>query len=105
MTAIARARGLAAKIDAATPAHRDRTVDALRALAIAGVILGHWLVTALVVTPGRAGIKPNIAKPVSARCSTIVPSFTTRHSGISALGSAPIRRYITFSARRCFSEL
>src|SRR5437667_9313067 len=55
MTAIARARGLAAKIDAATPAHRDRTVDALRALAIAGVILGHWLVTALVVTSGRTG--------------------------------------------------
>jgi hypothetical protein len=53
--AIARARGLAAKIDAATPAHRDRTVDALRALAIAGVILGHWLVTALVLTSGRTG--------------------------------------------------
>ena len=55
MTAIARARGLAAKIDAATPAHRDRTVDALRALAIAGVILGHWLVTALVVTSSGTG--------------------------------------------------
>jgi fucose 4-O-acetylase-like acetyltransferase len=45
-------RTLAARIDAATPAHRDRTVDALRALAICGVILGHWLVTALVLTPG-----------------------------------------------------
>jgi hypothetical protein len=43
---------LAARVDAATPAHRDRTVDALRALAICGVILGHWLVTALVLTPG-----------------------------------------------------
>src|SRR5690349_9239478 len=53
--AITRARGLAARIDAATPAHRDRTVDALRALAIAGVILGHWLVTALVFTSGRTG--------------------------------------------------
>ena len=33
-------------------------MDALRALAIAGVILGHWLVTALVVTrsPGGAGL-------------------------------------------------
>src|SRR5215471_15121885 len=48
-------RGLAARIDAATPPHRDRTVDALRALAIAGVILGHWLVTALVLTSGRTG--------------------------------------------------
>ena len=53
--ALTRARALATRIDAATPAHRDRTVDALRALAIAGVILGHWLVTALVLTSGRTG--------------------------------------------------
>ena len=53
--AVTRARALATRIDAATPAHRDRTVDALRALAIAGVILGHWLVTALVLTSGRTG--------------------------------------------------
>src|SRR5215469_8349869 len=52
---VPKARALAARIDAATPAHRDRTVDALRALAIAGVILGHWLVTALVVTSGSTG--------------------------------------------------
>ncbi|WP_432080463.1 acyltransferase family protein [Streptomyces sp. WAC 04229] len=38
----------AGRIDAATPASRDRAVDALRALAILGVVLGHWLVTALV---------------------------------------------------------
>ncbi|MEV5316767.1 acyltransferase [Streptomyces sp. NPDC052687] len=38
----------AARLDAATPATRDRAVDALRALAILGVVLGHWLVTALV---------------------------------------------------------
>ncbi len=48
-------RKFAAKIDAATPEHRDRTVDALRALAIVGVILGHWLVTALVVSHGHKG--------------------------------------------------
>jgi Acyltransferase family len=53
--ATTRVAKLAARIDAATPAHRDRTVDALRALAITGVILGHWLVTALVVTHGRPG--------------------------------------------------
>ncbi|MGY0017567.1 acyltransferase family protein [Streptomyces sp. YJ-C3] len=41
-------RALARRIDAATPAHRDRAVDALRALAICGVVLGHWFVTALV---------------------------------------------------------
>ncbi|MEU8384260.1 acyltransferase family protein [Streptosporangium sp. NPDC048865] len=37
---------LAARIEAATPGSRDRGVDALRALAIVGVVLGHWLVTA-----------------------------------------------------------
>ncbi|WP_083983485.1 acyltransferase family protein [Actinomadura hibisca] len=42
----------AARVDAATPAHRDRAVDALRALAILGVVLGHWLITALTATGG-----------------------------------------------------
>ncbi|MEG3628586.1 acyltransferase family protein [Streptomyces poriticola] len=42
----------AARIEAATPAHRDRAVDALRAAAILGVVLGHWLVTALVADGG-----------------------------------------------------
>ncbi|MFI8293499.1 acyltransferase [Streptomyces sp. NPDC085614] len=40
-------RDLARRIDAATPPGRDRALDALRALAILGVVLGHWLVTAL----------------------------------------------------------
>ncbi|MFW6689532.1 acyltransferase family protein [Streptomyces sp. MAR4 CNX-425] len=40
------------RIDAATPPGRDRGIDALRALAILGVVLGHWLVTALVVDSG-----------------------------------------------------
>lgn len=40
------------RIDTATPADRDRAVDALRALAILGVVLGHWLVTALVADGG-----------------------------------------------------
>ncbi|WP_078662368.1 acyltransferase family protein [Streptomyces bicolor] len=38
----------AVRVEAATPAERDRAVDALRAFAILGVVLGHWLVTALV---------------------------------------------------------
>ncbi|MFF6808728.1 acyltransferase [Streptomyces sp. NPDC012403] len=41
-------RGAAERVDAATPDHRDRAVDALRAGAVLGVVLGHWLVTALV---------------------------------------------------------
>jgi peptidoglycan/LPS O-acetylase OafA/YrhL len=40
------------RVDAATPAGRDRAVDALRAFAILGVVLGHWLVTALVAGGG-----------------------------------------------------
>ncbi|WP_330333182.1 acyltransferase [Streptomyces sp. NBC_00536] len=43
---------LVRRIDAATPADRDRAIDALRALAITGVVLGHWLVTALVIDSG-----------------------------------------------------
>jgi Acyltransferase family len=42
----------ARRIDAATPAERDRAADALRAFAILGVVLGHWLVTALVGDSG-----------------------------------------------------
>jgi Acyltransferase family len=53
MSPVTRIRAVAAQIDAATPANRDRTVDALRALAICGVILGHWMVTALVLTPSH----------------------------------------------------
>ncbi|MFJ9112741.1 acyltransferase [Streptomyces sp. NPDC102283] len=43
---------LVARIEAATPPGRDRAVDALRALAILGVVGGHWLVTALVTDSG-----------------------------------------------------
>jgi hypothetical protein len=48
-------RQFARRIDAAAPPHRDRAVDALRALAIAGVIGGHWLVTALVLGKSHHG--------------------------------------------------
>ncbi|MBC7290656.1 MAG: acyltransferase [Actinotalea sp.] len=37
----------------ATPAHRDRYVDLLRAAAILTVVLGHWLVSAVTVEDGR----------------------------------------------------
>ncbi|WP_458086358.1 acyltransferase family protein [Streptomyces malaysiensis] len=43
---------LVRRIEAATPPDRDRAVDALRAFAILGVVLGHWLVTALVADSG-----------------------------------------------------
>jgi peptidoglycan/LPS O-acetylase OafA/YrhL len=39
------------RLSEATPAFRDRTVDGLRALAMVGVVLGHWLVTGLAAGP------------------------------------------------------
>ena len=56
---------LARRVDAATPPQRDRAVDALRALAIAGVIGGHWLVTALVLGPPVMG--PVVGTATAAR--------------------------------------
>ncbi|MBO3741907.1 acyltransferase family protein [Actinoplanes flavus] len=37
----------------ADPETRDRTIDALRAVAIVGVVVGHWLVSAVVSDPAR----------------------------------------------------
>jgi len=45
-------RDLVRRIELATPPDRDRAVDGLRVLAILGVVLGHWLVTALVMDSG-----------------------------------------------------
>jgi hypothetical protein len=55
VTAVRTPVGWAARVEAGTPVSRDRTVDALRAVAIAGVVLGHWLVSALVADPYRPG--------------------------------------------------
>ena len=52
----------AARIDAATPAHRERAIDGYRALATMGVVLGHWLVGALVLHADGA---QRIASPLS----------------------------------------
>ncbi|HEX2314711.1 MAG TPA: acyltransferase [Thermomonospora sp.] len=54
--------GLVERIAAATPPGRDRTVDALRALGILGVVLGHWLVTAVVT----AGDTLTVTSPLQA---------------------------------------
>ncbi|MGW4945908.1 hypothetical protein ACWEOZ_30500, partial [Actinoplanes sp. NPDC004185] len=43
-------------------APRDRTIDAVRAYAIVGVVAGHWLVTGLV--PGPDGV--TTASPLAA---------------------------------------
>ncbi|WP_242906206.1 acyltransferase family protein [Actinomadura terrae] len=43
---------------------RDRAVDALRAFAILGVVLGHWLVTAFVMPGGTGDVR--VASPLAA---------------------------------------
>ena len=65
MTALAQVRHIARRVDAATPPQRDRAVDALRALAIAGVIGGHWLVTALVLGSSHHGTVLNDDSPLA----------------------------------------
>jgi hypothetical protein len=82
-----RARALAARIDAATPPHRDRAVDALRALAITGVILGHWLVTALVLTRGGPGTVLPAATGATAHAAGPLAGVTLRDA--SPLATMP----------------
>jgi hypothetical protein len=48
------AESLVRRVEAGTPPHRDRAVDVLRALAICGVVLGHWMVTGF--ASGSAGL-------------------------------------------------
>lgn len=50
-------RALVRRTAAATPPERDRALDALRALAVLGVVLGHWLVTALVADSGTLRVE------------------------------------------------
>ncbi len=66
-------RALGLRLDAATPPERDRAVDALRALAVAGVVLGHWLVTAVVdLGGGRLAVaSPRKSMPALAPISWI----------------------------------
>ncbi|MET8509313.1 acyltransferase [Streptomyces sp. NPDC004787] len=55
-------RDLARRVEAATPPGRDRALDALRALAILGVVLGHWLVTALVADSGTLRVESPLGR-------------------------------------------
>ncbi|MEV5511263.1 acyltransferase family protein [Streptomyces orinoci] len=73
-------RLLARRVSDLTPPGRDRALDALRAFAILGVVLGHWLVTALVATDGGLHTDsplrhmPYLA-PVSWVCQTLALFF------------------------------
>ncbi|WP_051944474.1 acyltransferase family protein [Streptacidiphilus rugosus] len=90
-------RHLAARIDAATPPDRDRAIDALRAFAILGVVLGHWLVTALVFDSGKVADAsplqhmPQLA-PISWAFQTLAVFFLVG-------GQVAARSYATARAR------
>ncbi|MET9697056.1 acyltransferase [Streptomyces sp. NPDC006529] len=91
----ARWAALARRIDAATPADRDRTVDALRAFAILGVVLGHWLVTSLNTTEGGPATSSPLASmpwlaPLSWVLQTLAVFFLVG-GRVGALGYASAR--------------
>lgn len=67
---------LADRVDGATPSGRDRAVDALRALAIGGVVFGHWLVTALTTADGGlSGTSPLAYMPWLAPVSWVLQTL------------------------------
>ncbi|WP_062437258.1 acyltransferase family protein [Herbidospora daliensis] len=74
---------------------RDRGVDALRALAIAGVVCGHWLVTALVADSGTIRVTsplkhlPELA-PVSWLLQTMALFFLVGGM-VAARSTTPLR--------------
>ncbi|WP_424532467.1 acyltransferase family protein [Sphaerisporangium viridialbum] len=106
-------RDLARRIDAATPPDRDRAADALRAVAILGVVLGHWLVTALVADSGTVRVGSPLRQmlqlaPVSWLLQTMAVFFLVggqmaARSHINALGRGrTYRRWLTARMARLF---
>ncbi|MEV5841314.1 acyltransferase [Streptomyces sp. NPDC051985] len=111
-----RARRLALHLDATTPPDRDRAVDALRAFAILGVVLGHWLVTALVADGGDLRTSsplqhlPGLA-PISWAFQTLAVFFlvggqvaTRSHTSAQAKGT-PYHRWLTTRLSRLFKPV
>ncbi|MEW1599924.1 acyltransferase [Streptomyces sp. NPDC093808] len=109
-------RTAAARVDAATPAHRDRAVDALRACAVLGVVLGHWLVTALVAdgrtlrTASPLQHMPWLA-PVSWVFQTLAVFFlvgghvATRSYASARARGVPYRRWLHARLARLFGPV
>lgn len=106
-------RDLVRAIEAATPPGRDRAVDALRALAILGVVLGHWLVTALVADSGTVRAASPLAYlpqlvPVSWVFQTLAVFFLVGgRMGVQGYASArargvPYRRWLGIRLARLF---
>ncbi|MFD7441460.1 acyltransferase [Streptomyces sp. NPDC059909] len=90
-------RDLVRRVGAATPPDRDRAVDALRALAILGVVIGHWLVTALVADSGTVrGASPLRHMPQLAPVSWV---FQTLAVFFLVGGQVGARSYASARAR------
>ncbi|GAB2608592.1 membrane protein [Paractinoplanes abujensis] len=92
------------RIAAATPEHRDRTIDALRAVAIVGVILGHWLVSAVVSDPQRPaawhGASPLSGHPALVPATWVLQTlglffFAGGYSAARSLGGKAYRPWLT----------
>ncbi|MDG6107172.1 acyltransferase family protein [Dactylosporangium aurantiacum] len=83
----------------ATPPTRDRAVDGLRALAIGGVVLGHWMVTALVTDGGTVRgasplrFLPHLA-PVSWLLQTLAVFFLVGGYTAGRPRTVPYRRWL-----------
>jgi peptidoglycan/LPS O-acetylase OafA/YrhL len=95
----------ARRIEAATRPDRDRAVDALRAIAILGVVLGHWLVTALVFDDGPVrGASPlqflPALTPVSWIFQTLAVFFLVGGQVAAASWSRRTLTYEDWAARR-----
>ncbi|MEU3490742.1 acyltransferase family protein [Streptomyces massasporeus] len=109
-------RRRADRIGAATPPGRDRAVDALRAVAVLGVVLGHWLVTALVAdgrtlrTASPLQHMPWLA-PISWMFQTLAVFFlvgghvaTRGHASARARG-VPYHQWLTGRLTRLFKPV
>ncbi|HWG99829.1 MAG TPA: acyltransferase, partial [Pilimelia sp.] len=104
--------GWAARIARGTPPHRNRAVDALRAMAMVGVVTGHWLVTGLTVDPRGAlhQASPLSAMPVFAPLTWVLQTlglffFVSGYAATRGLtralsGGASVRSWLASRVRR-----
>ncbi len=111
-----RIRHLAQRIDTATPPDRDRAVDALRAFAVLGVVLGHWLVTALVADGGTLHTSSPLQHlpwlaPISWAFQTLAVFFlvgghvaTRSYATAQAMGT-PYHRWLASRLSRLFKPV
>ncbi|MCX5192675.1 acyltransferase [Streptomyces sp. NBC_00249] len=92
MSALTVLRGTAGRIDRQTPAHRDRAVDGLRALALLAVPAGHWMLGGF--TLDEDGALHN-ASPLSAFGALAPASWVLQMLGIFFLvgGYASVLSY------------